>query len=134
MAWRTCAGSSSTPTNSCLWTDRLLFRARAAWGGKQLLIQRCCLGLLVLSTAFGARADEPSFEPTKNYEIRQVEGWTVMIHPGLAKERPELLDNTLVLLGHQLYQVERTVPKDAFAQLRNVKIWIENFDKHHPCM
>lgn len=88
----------------------------------------------MLSTAFAARADEPLFEPTKNYEIRKVEGWTVMIHPGLAKERPELLDKTLILLNHQLYQIERTAPKDALAKLRNVKVWIENFDKHHPCM
>ncbi len=99
-----------------------------------MLIRISCLGFLLVGASSASRADEFTFEPTKNYDIRKVEGWTVMIHPGLAKERPELLDKTLVLLGHQLYQIDRTVPKDAVAKLRNVKVWIENFDKHHPCM
>lgn len=79
------------------------------------------------------RGDEP-FESTKRYETRKVEGWTVLIHPGLAKEHPELLDKTLTQLAHQLYQIDRVVPKEAVNKLRGVKIWIENFDKHHPCM
>src|SRR5262245_60390214 len=86
-----------------------------------------------LTLATSLRADEP-FEPTKNYEIRKLHGWTVMIHPPLIKDHSDLLDRALTLLGHQLYQIDRVVPKDAVAKLRGVKIWIENFDKHHPCM
>ena len=89
--------------------------------------------LVVFLVPLCHRADEP-FEPTKNYEIRKTHGWTVMIHPALAKEHRELLENTLTLLGHQLYQIDRVVPKDAAAKLRKVKVWIENFDKHHACM
>jgi hypothetical protein len=91
------------------------------------------LCLLVASAAI-ARADDTPFEPTKNYEIRKSEGWTVMVHPALAKEQPELLERTMVLLGNQLYQIDRMVPKDAVAKLRQVKVWIEHFDKHHECM
>ncbi|MCI0685418.1 MAG: zinc-dependent peptidase [Gemmataceae bacterium] len=75
-----------------------------------------------------------AFEPTRNYRARQVEGWTALVHPGLAKDSPELLDKTLALLGNQLYQIDRMVPKEAVAKLRRVKVWIENFDKHHACM
>src|SRR5687768_773203 len=91
----------------------------------------CCL----LVFAAVGRADDPSpFEPTKNYEVRKSEGWTVMVHPALAKEQPALLERTMLLLGNQLYQIERMVPRDAVAKLRGVKVWIENFAKHHPCM
>ncbi|MCS7047283.1 MAG: hypothetical protein NZO58_13070 [Gemmataceae bacterium] len=89
------------------------------------------IGWLATSTC----GDEPTpFEPTRNYLVRQVQGWTVMIHPGLAKEQPVVLEKTLAELGHQLYRVDRVVPLDAVAKLRQVKVWVENFDKHHPCM
>jgi hypothetical protein len=80
------------------------------------------------------RADDPAFEPTANYQVRKLDGWTVLIHPRLAREQPALLDKTMTLLGHQLYQIDRVVPAEAVGKLRQVKVWIENFDKHHPCM
>ena len=46
--------------------------------------------LLSLVLAATANADGLSFEPTKNYQVRKVEGWTVMIHPGLAKEQLDI--------------------------------------------
>jgi hypothetical protein len=94
-----------------------------------------CGLLLTVFTGLTTGADDaPPFEPTANYLVRQVEGWTVMIHPRLADQHPELLDKTLTLLGHHLYQVDRVVPEDAVAKLRKVKVWVENFDKHHACM
>jgi hypothetical protein len=96
---------------------------------------RCISGIVLFLAMAALRADEPpAFEATGNYAVRKVEGWTVLIHPVLAKEQPELLDKTLTLLGHQLYQVDRVVPREAVAKLRGVKIWIENFDKLHACM
>lgn len=89
---------------------------------------------LVLTPPIWGADDAPLYEPTKNYEVRKTEGWTVMLHPALPKDQPELLERTMLLLGNQLYQIERMVPKDAVAKLRRVKVWIENFDKHHPCM
>ena len=79
-------------------------------------------GVLVCITQTSGQ-DAADFEPTKNYQVRQVHGWTAMIHPVLAKDHPELLDKTLTLLGHQLYQVERVAPKDAVAKMRQVKVW-----------
>ena len=97
---------------------------------KQLL----CLAMGLLFACSAAADESPSFEPTANYHVRKVEGWTVMVHPVLAEKHPELFDKTLTLLGHHLYQIERVVPKGAVAKLRDVKVWVENFDKHHPCM
>jgi hypothetical protein len=97
---------------------------------KQLL----CLAVALVFACATAADESPPFEPTASYQVRKVEGWIVMVHPGLADKNAELLDKTLTLLGHHLYQIDRVVPKDAVAKLRKVKVWVENFDKHHLCM
>jgi hypothetical protein len=62
--------------------------------------------LLVAVARFMANADEPparaTFEPTDRYEVRRLEGWTVMIHQGLLADEPDLADRTLTQLRPQL--------------------------------
>ena len=80
-------------------------------------------------------ADEPArFEPTENYESRQVEGWDVLVNRQFLTDRPELAGRTLTLLRFQLYQVARRLPPEAVAEVRKVRIWVEENEPHHPCM
>jgi len=88
----------------------------------------------VLLFASAASSGTPSFEPSKNYSVRRVEGWTVLVHPALAKNHDKVLDATIEHLGHQLYTIKRLVPAPALAQLQTVKIWVEDFHPLHPCM
>jgi hypothetical protein len=90
--------------------------------------------LLLLFPAASHAGDKAAFEPTANYLIRKVEGWTVLVHPKLAKDQPALLDKAIEHLGQQLHQLKRVVPAAAVSQLQAVKIWIEDFHPLHPCM
>lgn len=85
----------------------------------------CALALL---------AGDPPFAPTDAYESRTVRGWTVLVGPDLLADEPELADRALELLDQQLYQVTRAVPAEALAKLREVRIWLERDEPHHPCM
>jgi hypothetical protein len=81
-----------------------------------------------------APLDDPAkFEPTDGYESRQVEGWTVLVNKKFLAEQPDLADRALTLLRFQLYQVSRRLPEDAVGSLREIKIWLEEDEKHHSC-
>jgi hypothetical protein len=78
--------------------------------------------------------DSASYDPIDRYEVRQIEGWTVLVHKGLLGEEPELADRTLELLRYQLYQIVRRVAVEAVEDLRQIHIWVEEEEPHHPCM
>ena len=73
------------------------------------------------------------FTPTDDYAVRKIEGWTVLVNPRLDAE-PELRDQTLRILGDQLYLVARRLPPDKTRVLRTVKIWVERREVSPPCM
>jgi hypothetical protein len=73
-------------------------------------------------------------EPTERYEVRQVEGWTVLVSRGFLEASPDLASETLRLLDQQLCQVARVVRPPALAHLREIRIWVEEAEPHHPCM
>ena len=82
-------------------------------------------------------ADQPapeSFEPTSAYEDRDLRGWTIRVNRGLLKREPELAAKALELLDHQLFQAQRAVPPPALSKLREIPIWVEEAEPHHPCM
>jgi len=86
-----------------------------------------------------AIADEPqpaktAFEPTDQYSVRKVDGWKVYLNRRFERDEPELCRDVLTLLEHQLYQIRRMVPSAAVEQLRQVAVWIELNEPHHPCM
>ncbi|MBI1345440.1 hypothetical protein GC163_04050 [bacterium] len=74
------------------------------------------------------------YDATNIYHEQSLRGWTLLVHPSLRDEHAELGGETLTLLDHQLYQIERRLPPTAVKQLRTVKIWIEKAEPHHPCM
>jgi hypothetical protein len=84
--------------------------------------------------AAGKKDAPKRWEPTSNYEVRQIEGWSVLVNKGFGREEPALCKETLTLLRHQLYQVVRKVPAPAVAKLRKVRIWVEEKERNHACM
>jgi len=75
-----------------------------------------------------------SFEPTENYATQQIQGWSVLVNKNFLRDGPELSQQTLTLLQHQLYQIKRVVPNPALTKLQKIKIWVEEKEPHHPCM
>jgi hypothetical protein len=76
----------------------------------------------------------PRYEATDRYEVRQIEGWTVLVNKGFLERDADLSGRALALLGHQLAQVARRLPVGALKSLREVHIWVEEAEPHHPCM
>ena len=96
--------------------------------------------LVVLSASWLPRlanaeepADKPSYDPIEIYVEQRLEGWRLMIHPDLLQDE-ELGEPTLTLLRHQLFQITRVVDPPVLEKLRQVTIWVERLERHHPCM
>jgi hypothetical protein len=64
------------------------------------------------------------FDPTSDYRIKTIQGWPVRVNQRLAAQG-ELVDTTLSLLEHKLYDITRVVPAPALVKLRQVPIWVE---------
>jgi hypothetical protein len=76
-----------------------------------------------------------TYDPTERYEVRRMEGWKLLVNKDLlAEDRRELRETTLRILGDQLFQITRVVPEAALAKLREIPIWVELKEGHHPCM
>jgi hypothetical protein len=73
-------------------------------------------------------------EPTDHYETRAVEGWTVRVHRDFPRDAPDLAERTFSLLADQLRGIVRVVPPGAVEKLREIVIWVEREEPHHPCM
>lgn len=94
-----------------------------------------CAFLLTGGVAIaGVSAPDEKFEPTSNYEVRELNGWKVYLNSRFEMTEPEMCAETLLLLRHQLYQIERMVPAAAVKQIRSIPVWIELNEPHHPCM
>jgi hypothetical protein len=77
---------------------------------------------------------EAVYEPTENYVVQEIEGWTVYVNRCLLEENKAIGDQVLRLLRAKLYDVNRVVPKDALEELHKVPIWVEFEDKDIKCM
>ena len=85
------------------------------------------------------RADEPAaevppFAPTDQYDTVDVAGWRVLVLRSVPVEHPETHAETMVHLQHQLYQIVRRLPAEAVEKVRQIPIWVEHDEPHHPCM
>lgn len=101
------------------------------------------LAVLLALPAMGGEGSSPSDTSaeaaappaaTETYEVRQIEGWRVLVQEDFPRLEPELCDETLKVLGGQLHEVVRRVPAAAVEKLRQVTIWVELDEPHHPCM
>ncbi|HVA44999.1 MAG TPA: hypothetical protein VNH11_01315 [Pirellulales bacterium] len=95
----------------------------------------CLCASLVTAVNDSALSDEPAkYEPTEAYTSETVEGWTVLVNKPFRERDAELCAEALSLLRQQLYLIVRNVPPGAVAKLRQIKIWVEEAEPHHPCM
>jgi hypothetical protein len=76
----------------------------------------------------------PPYTPTSRYEVRPIEGWTVLIDKGFLDREPDLADRTLTLLRQRLRQVAERIKAGPLEKLRSIHIWVEEQESHHPCM
>ncbi len=107
------------------------------WRRQHSLVGLAFTGLFLLSTAPVRCAEGKGaspFDATERYEVRQIEGWTVLVNKGLLREQPDLAARTLTLLEHQLFQVKRRVAPSPVKNLQAIRIWVEEKEPHHPCM
>ena len=69
-------------------------------------------------------AEQPDFEPTGNYDVRELHGFTVRVSPVLL-EREELAQEALLVLEHKLFDMTRRLPAHAVEKLRDIEVWAE---------
>lgn len=69
--------------------------------------------------------NQPEYEPTSNYAIRNIEGWTVYVNDRLLDERKGLGHDMLGLVRVKLYDVNRVIPNPALKKLHEVRLWLE---------
>jgi hypothetical protein len=79
-------------------------------------------------------ACEAAYEPTENYVVQELEGWTVYVNKCLLNEQKAVGDKVLRLLEVKLYDINRVVPKKALEELHKAPIWVEFEDKDVQCM
>ena len=70
-----------------------------------------------------------AYEPTSNYEVRNVESWTVRVSGILARDHPDLAAQAEQLLRVKLDDVTRVIPAPALEKIRTVTIWLEYQDR-----
>ena len=76
-----------------------------------------------------------SFDPINRYELKQIEGWRVLVNGSLLDDaHQKLAERTLKVLGEHLFRVSRVVPAEPLAKLRQIPIWVELAHPLHPCM
>jgi hypothetical protein len=95
--------------------------------------QPLAVALLVFVFMVPSAAAQP-YTPTDRYDVRKIEGWTVLVDKGFLDRQPKLAGRTLDLLRRQFDQVARRVHSGPLAKLRAIRIWVEENEPHHPCM
>jgi hypothetical protein len=66
----------------------------------------------------------PAYTPTAAYDLRDVRGFTVLVHPTVLKH-PAGAKAALAELDGQLEAITRVIPPKPLAALRKVRIWVE---------
>jgi len=79
-------------------------------------------------------APNTPYTPTSHYDILVVEGWRVRVNRDFRQKRAALCREVLKLLSCKLYAVSRIVPPTALKHIKQVPIWLELREGHHPCM
>ncbi len=81
---------------------------------------------VLMSGVLAADEKESESKPKVEFEIRNIEGWTVYINKKGLAEHKEQMNEALEHLQNQLYQVIRVVPQPAVTKMQElVPIWVE---------
>ena len=96
---------------------------------KQSCITSICVSVVVAVLMSGVLTGEEKkseSKPKVEFEIRNIEGWSVYINKKDLTEHKEQMDEALDHLQNQLYQVIRVVPQPAVTKMQElVPIWVE---------
>ena len=95
---------------------------------------RLCVFVVLIPAVPGQAGEQPKYEPTDAYADKAIEGWRVRVNKSFRQREGNLCNDTLALLRQQLYLITRNVPAPAVEKLRQIKIWVEEAEPHHPCM
>jgi hypothetical protein len=88
---------------------------------------------ILLYAALFLATCQPEYEPTSNYIVQNIEGWTVYVNKCLQNEEKAVGDRVLRLLTVKLYDINRVVPEAVLEELHEVPIWVEFKDKDIQC-
>jgi hypothetical protein len=75
-----------------------------------------------LLLAFSSRS--PAFDPIETYAKREIQGFTVLVHPEVEKH-PEEAKAAFAELESQLKKVCEVVPEKPLAALKKIRFWVE---------
>jgi hypothetical protein len=81
-------------------------------------MMRPLIALLFLTSPASA------FEPTANYKPREIQGFTVLVHPEVEKHPAEAKE-AFAELDSQLKTLAEVVPEKPLAALKKIKFWVE---------
>src|SRR5689334_24921298 len=81
---------------------------------------RLLVSLAVLAFASPALA----YDPTDSYAKREIQGFTVLVHPEVEKHA-EQAKAALAELEAQLKRINEVVPAKPLAALKQIKFWVE---------
>lgn len=76
----------------------------------------------------------PKYDPSGQYDVQQIEGWKILVNKKFRPAEPEIYQKAMKQLEVQLYNITRVVPEPALGKIRTIHIWVELFERHHPCM
>ena len=65
------------------------------------------------------------YTPTKQYDKRDINGWTVYVHPQLVHE-PGLCNTMVTLLAYKLHMIDHFISEPGQEQLHQIPIWLES--------
>lgn len=101
-------------------------RAMRSWAPATWLGAVMAIGIVSLSIAAEGSPKQPTAPPVDQYRIESLEGWTCHVSPKLyEKEHEELRQQTLRLVGNQLYSIRLLVAEDRLRELTKVPLWID---------
>ncbi len=80
--------------------------------------------VLVTPSLLAEEKEKPVYIPTGDYDVVEIEGWTVYVDQRLKRAQPDLATRAERLVKIQLYQISLVVPQEQLKRLREVPIWI----------
>ena len=80
-------------------------------------------------------APRSRYDPTDRYEVRQAEGWTVVVNKRFLADQPKLAEETLARLAPatSARSYGRCRPRRS-RSCGTIHVWVEEKEPHHPCM
>jgi len=110
--------------------DPRMFKVLAEVWGKPRTIPSEPIG----SPSKGRPKTKRTYEPTSNYTVKNIDGFTVYVNNRLLGEEKKVGAAALKLLSVKFFDMRRVVPAHALKEIQKTPIWLEaENDWHAPC-